>query len=91
MHWAAIDGDIAAPTSTVYVFGEEPFAYAVGRGLLVRGLVAESWNVRAPDMGSIVPLHLGRDPADDQRLIAVTQDSAVLESLDGGTSWSPLE
>lgn len=89
--WAAIDGDIAAPTSTVSVFGDELLAYAVGQGFLVRGLAAKSWTVRAPDMGSIVPLHLARDPADDQRLIAVTQDSAVLESLDGGASWSPLD
>jgi len=89
--WALIDGDIAAPTSSVSVFGDELFAYAVGQGLLVRGLVAKSWTGRGPDMEGIVPLHLARDPADNLRLIAVTQDSAVLESLDGGTSWSPLD
>lgn len=89
--WAAIPGDINAPTSTVSVFGDELFAYSVGKGLLVRGLAAESWTVRAPDLGNTVLLHLARDPADDRRLIAVTQDSAVWETHDGGTTWSPLD
>ena len=31
------------------------------------------------------------DAPSETRLVAVTQDSAVLESMDGGGSWSPLE
>jgi hypothetical protein len=89
--WTAIAGDIAAPTSLVSVFGDELYAYAVGQGLLVRRLSEGNWRVLAPHMGRVVPLHLAQDAANDKRLVAVTQDSAVLESLDGGGSWSPLE
>lgn len=89
--WAALPGDLPAPTSTVAVLGGHLYAYVVGHGFVRRAANETSWQVLSPDMGNIVLLHLAQDPQDTQRLVAVTQDSAVLESRDAGASWSPLE
>lgn len=42
------------------------------------------WENVGGDFADRVLLHLATDPTDPDRLYAVSQDSAVLQSLDGG-------
>ena len=45
------------------------------------------WVALASDFGERYILHLAADPADAAHLVAVTDESAVLESRDGGKTW----
>jgi photosystem II stability/assembly factor-like uncharacterized protein len=89
--WALLTDDALGPTSLVAVLGSQLYAYVIGHGLMRRSAIGDDWLVLAPDMGDIVPLHLAQDPKDKQRFVMVAQGSAVLESKNGGSSWSPLE
>ena len=90
-NWGAIPGDLPAPTSAVAMLNNHLYAYVLGHGFVRRAIEETSWQVLAPDIGGIILLHLAQYPRDTQRLVAVTQESVVLESRDGGSSWSPLE
>ena len=70
----------AASDGSLYVF----FA---GAGLFKQSADG-SWGILAENLGYQVFLHLAADPADATHLLAVTQDSAVLESRDGGKTWA---
>ncbi len=72
----------AAADGSLYVF----FA---GTGLFKQS-VDGSWGILAENLGEQVFLHLAADPADAAHLLAVTQESAVLESRDGGKTWAAL-
>lgn len=72
----------AAPDGSIYVF----FA---GNGLF-KHTAAGSWRILAGNLGEQVFLHLAVDPSDATHLLAVTQESAVLESRDGGKTWAAL-
>ncbi len=89
--WQPLPGDIPTTTTAIATFGDELFAYALGQGLLVRRLGEAQWSVRAADMGEIVLQHLAQDPTNKERIIAAATGGIVLESLDSGASWSPLE
>lgn len=71
-----------APDGSLYVF----FA---GSGLFKQSADG-SWAVLAENLGEQVFLHLAADAADAAHLLVVTQESAVLESRDGGKTWAAL-
>lgn len=70
-----------APAGTVY-------AFVIGSGLLRRSASDGEWQSVGNDFGESVLLHLAADPADPDRLFAVTQESQILTSPDGGRSWA---
>ena len=70
-----------APNGTV-------FAFVVGTGLIKSPGAALSWTVVGADLEGIVLLHLAIDPNDPNRMFAVTQNSQVLASTDGGKTWA---
>ena len=72
-----------APDGSVY-------AFAVGSGLFKTPGAAVSWKPLNNEFGERVLLHLAADPSDPSRLYAVTSDSELLASTDGGRTWAPL-
>ena len=72
-----------APGGTIY-------AFIVGTGLVKSPGAALDWRPVSNDFGERVLLHLAVDPADPNRLFAVSDESEVLASTDGGKSWQPL-
>lgn len=62
------------------------YVFLAGAGLLK--LSKEwSWTELANDFGERYILHLAGDPDDAAHLVAVTDESAVIESRDGGKTW----
>jgi len=72
-----------APSGSIYAF------YA-GVGLIVGEKDGTGWRLLAGDLGSHDFLHFAVDPADENHLVAITQDSLILESRDGGKQWAPF-
>jgi len=72
-----------APDGTVY-------AFIVGSGLVKSPGAALDWRPLSNGFGERVLLHLAVDPADPDRLFAVTEESRILASTDGGRNWQPL-
>jgi photosystem II stability/assembly factor-like uncharacterized protein len=74
----------AGPAGTLFMF-------VLGEGLLA---AAESdpgtWQTVNNDFGESYILHLAIDPADPARMFAVTGESEVLASGDGGKTWRPF-
>ena len=73
----------AAPDKTVY-------AFVIGSGLMKSPGAALDWRPVNNEFGERVLLHLAVDPANPNRLFAVTDESTVLTSTDGGKTWQPL-
>ncbi len=73
----------AAPDGTVYSF-------VVGSGLMKSPGAALDWRPVSTGLGERVLLHLAVDPTDPKRMFAVTDESQILASTDGGTTWQPL-
>ncbi len=73
----------AAPDGTVYSF-------VVGSGLMKSPGAALDWRPVSTGLGERVLLHLAVDPTDPKRMFAVTEESQILASSDGGTTWQPL-
>ena len=72
-----------APDGTVY-------AFILGSGLMKSPRSVIDWKPVSNGFGQRVLLHLAVDPADPKRMFAVTDESEVLTSSDGGTTWQPL-
>lgn len=72
-----------APDGTVY-------AFIVGAGLMKSPGAALDWRPVSNGFGERVLLHLAVDPADPDRMFAVTDESQVVSSADGGKTWQPL-
>ncbi len=72
-----------APDGTVY-------AFIVGSGLVKSAGVALDWTPVSNGLGERVLLHVAVDPADPDRLFAVTDESQLLASTDAGKTWQPL-
>jgi hypothetical protein len=67
------------------------YAFYAGLGLVTAGPDATEWRLVSGELGAQDFLHLAIDPIDGQHLVAVTQDSLVLQSRDGGMSWKPFD
>lgn len=64
------------------------YAFYAGQGLFGRD-ASGRWSVLNASFGNDVLLHLAADPRDAKHLLAVTQNSEVRESIDGGANWQP--
>lgn len=74
----------SAPGGSIYMF-------VLGQGLLTAPESdASAWSVLSNGFGDRYLLHLAIDPADPARMFAVTQESEVLTSGDGGKTWQPF-
>lgn len=72
-----------APDGSVY-------AFVVGSGLLRAPGPAPDWKPISNDFGNRILLHLAAVPAEPARLFAVTHESEILVSADGGQNWKAL-
>jgi photosystem II stability/assembly factor-like uncharacterized protein len=69
--------------------GGRLLAFVVGRGLLSTAETdLANWTPLGSGFVDRVLLHLAIDPSDPNRLYAITNDSDVIASADGGASWS---
>jgi photosystem II stability/assembly factor-like uncharacterized protein len=72
-----------APDGTVY-------ALIVGLGLVSTPGSVINWSLLSSDVAQKIILHLAVDPTNPDRVFAVTQESEILTSTDGGRTWTPL-
>lgn len=69
----------------------EFYAFVLGKGLMRSDEAdATNWKPLSNNFGDAIPLHLAINEADTSWLALSTQDNAVLESHDGGASWTPF-
>ncbi len=83
----------AAPAATTMVHVTPQgtiFAFVVGRGLMRATETALDWTVLRKEFGRYVVRHMTVDPAAANRLFAVTDNSEVIVSEDGGLTWADL-
>lgn len=66
-------------------------AFVVGKGLMKASEDKPSeWSTLANSFGDAVVLHLAINPADENNFALTTQENAVLESHDGGATFTPF-
>lgn len=79
------------PVSLVEVAADgRVFAFVVGAGLMQSAEGSPKWETVSNDFGDRILLHLAADPTNAHRLYAVTHESDILASADGGRNWQPL-
>lgn len=66
------------------------FAFVVGKGLVRATESALDWTTLHKDFGRYVVRHIAVDPTAVNRLFAVTDNSEVIASEDGGLTWAAL-
>ena len=84
--WALI-GPVNVPTTMVEVTGDGSlYAFFAGAGLL-KLAPDGTWGSLAASFGDSYILHIAADPESAAHLVAVTEASAIIESIDGGRTW----
>lgn len=79
------------PVSLVEVTADGTvYAFVLGSGLLRGKEGGPDWRTLSNDFGDRYLLHLAVDPGNAERLFAVTQESELLASRDGGRTWRQL-
>ena len=69
----------------------ELYAFVLGEGLMrAEEKDTESWKPLSNNFGDSIPLHMAINSTDNAWLALTTQDNAVLESHDSGTTWKPF-
>ena len=64
-------------------------AFVLGRGLVkAREDKPKEWTVLSNGLADAIPLHFAIDPADSNHFALTTQANDVLESRDGGSTWT---
>jgi hypothetical protein len=66
------------------------YTFFYGAGVFRLPAADGKWSQLASDFGESYILHLAADPNDPKHLVAVTEKSAVLESMDGGLTFEPF-
>lgn len=66
------------------------YAFVLGSGLMKAPARTLTWQPIANSFGEQVLLHLAVDPGKPDRMFAVTGDSKILTSTDGGQNWAGL-
>ena len=72
-----------APDGTLYTF-------VIGKGLVSAKEAVFDFTTVSSDWGDRFLLHFAVDPSDPNRLYAATDTNEVLQSTDGGKTWSPF-
>lgn len=89
--WQPTAGDRGAPATMVQTAPDGSiYAFIVGSGLIRASATGLDWSPISRDFIDGVISHLAIDPADADRMFAVTQHSRLLVSTDGGVGWTPL-
>jgi hypothetical protein len=88
--WAPIGPAGVATTMVETTSDGSIYAFFAGAGLFRLSPSDGQWTALAGDFGESYILHLAADPADPADLVAVTDASDVIESVDGGKSWEPF-
>lgn len=65
-------------------------AFLLGEGLLALEPGAPGWTTLGQGLGPAVPLHLAQEPGGTGRVLAATADGRLMDSGDGGRSWTTL-
>jgi len=66
-------------------------AFVLGRGFVkTTEDKPRDWTVLSNGFENAIPLHVAVDPADGNHLALTTQANDVLESRDGGATWTPF-
>lgn len=68
--------------------GGNLYAFMLGAGLIQSEEGVYDWTVLNNDWGDGYLLHLAVDPNNEERLVAIDQQSRILLSEDGGRNWS---
>lgn len=65
------------------------YAFVLGRGLMKanEGKPTE-WTLLSNNFGEAIPLHVAINPTNPEHLALTTQGNGVLESINGGASWT---
>jgi len=84
--WSLIGPSGRAATMVEATVEGSLYAFFAGAGLY-RFAKESSWQLLATDFGERHILHLAANPTDPQHLVAVTEENALIESRDGGTTW----
>lgn len=85
-NWALAGPQGVAATMVEATGDGSLYVFFVGAGLFHRPAGGD-WAELAPDFGERYLLHLAADPTNPTHLVATTQESALVESLDGGKTW----
>lgn len=88
--WTLRGPENAAVAMVEVAPGGELYAFFVGGGLFKANSDGADWTMLSDTFGSEVVLHMAVDPGNAEHLVAVTETSALLESVDGGKSWKGL-
>ena len=67
------------------------FAFVLWRGLMkAHENKPNDWTSLSNGFAEAIPLHIAIDPVNSSHLALTTQNNGVLESIDGGVTWSPF-
>lgn len=88
--WTAVGPADIATTMVETAADASVYAFFAGAGLFRLSPTDGQWSALASDFGESYILHLAADPADPAHLVAVTDSSTVIESVDGGRTWQPF-
>lgn len=84
--WSLVGPQGVAATMVEATGDGSLYVFFVGAGLFHRPAGGD-WVELASDLGERYLLHLAADPTNPAHLVATTQESALVESLDGGKTW----
>lgn len=87
--WASVGPSGRAATMVEATADGSLYVFFAGSGLY-RLPADGKWEALASSFGERYLLHLATDPGTPGHLVAVTDESAVLESTDGGKTWAPF-
>lgn len=85
-NWALAGPQGVAATMVEATGDGSLYVFFSGAGLFHRPARGD-WAELASDFGERYLLHLAADPRNPAHLVATTEESALLESLDGGKTW----
>ena len=89
-NWQPAHISRAAATMVHTGHAGDVYAFILGAGFVRTREPELRWELLNDRFGDRYVLHLATDPDEPRRLYAVTNEPAVMESVDGGGQWVPL-